>query len=197
MDCSPPDSSAHGILQTRALEWGAIAFIMKYQLLPNQLRQTGRMQELTERPTSPPSPWLQGEACLPAQSVPTLRRPASRGRRRSLSESRGARSARGPWTDGRGGLQGMGLQGVGHDCSHLSLSAHVARVCSVWLCGPVGCSPAGSYPWDFVVKKYGSGSPFPSPGELHRVSHRSGKFPSATQNPLGFSAWKHCPTTAG
>ena len=26
MDCSPPGSSAHGILQARALEWGAIAF---------------------------------------------------------------------------------------------------------------------------------------------------------------------------
>ena len=26
MDCSPPGSSAHGILQARVLEWGAIAF---------------------------------------------------------------------------------------------------------------------------------------------------------------------------
>ena len=26
MDCSPPGSSAHGIFQTRVLEWGAIAF---------------------------------------------------------------------------------------------------------------------------------------------------------------------------
>ena len=26
MDCSPPGSSVHGILQTRVLEWGAIAF---------------------------------------------------------------------------------------------------------------------------------------------------------------------------
>ena len=26
MDCSPPGSSAHGIFQARALEWGAIAF---------------------------------------------------------------------------------------------------------------------------------------------------------------------------
>ena len=26
MDCSPPGSSAHGIVQARALEWGAIAF---------------------------------------------------------------------------------------------------------------------------------------------------------------------------
>ena len=26
MDCSLPDSSAHGIFQTRVLEWGAIAF---------------------------------------------------------------------------------------------------------------------------------------------------------------------------
>ena len=26
MDCSLPDSSVHGILQARVLEWGAIAF---------------------------------------------------------------------------------------------------------------------------------------------------------------------------
>ena len=26
MDCSPPDSSVHGIFQARVLEWGAIAF---------------------------------------------------------------------------------------------------------------------------------------------------------------------------
>ena len=26
MDCSPPGSSVHGILQARILEWGAIAF---------------------------------------------------------------------------------------------------------------------------------------------------------------------------
>ena len=26
MDCSPPDSSVHGIFQAKVLEWGAIAF---------------------------------------------------------------------------------------------------------------------------------------------------------------------------
>jgi len=26
MDCSPPGSPVHGILQARVLEWGAIAF---------------------------------------------------------------------------------------------------------------------------------------------------------------------------
>ena len=29
MDCSPPGSSVHGILQARVLEWGAIAFSQK------------------------------------------------------------------------------------------------------------------------------------------------------------------------
>ena len=29
MDCSPPSSSTHGILQARVLEWGAIAFSMR------------------------------------------------------------------------------------------------------------------------------------------------------------------------
>ena len=32
MDCSPPDSSAHGILQARILEWGAIALSGTYFL---------------------------------------------------------------------------------------------------------------------------------------------------------------------
>ena len=26
LDCSPPDSSVHGVFQARVLEWGAIAF---------------------------------------------------------------------------------------------------------------------------------------------------------------------------
>ena len=29
MDCSPPASSVHGILQARVVEWGAIAFSEK------------------------------------------------------------------------------------------------------------------------------------------------------------------------
>ena len=33
MDCSPPGSSVHGILQARVLEWGAIAF--SYEMLIN------------------------------------------------------------------------------------------------------------------------------------------------------------------
>ena len=35
MDCSLPDSSAHGIFQARVLEWGAIAFsgdVFRYAL---------------------------------------------------------------------------------------------------------------------------------------------------------------------
>ena len=30
MDCSPPGSSVHGILQARILEWAAISFSIKY-----------------------------------------------------------------------------------------------------------------------------------------------------------------------
>ena len=33
MDCSPPDSSVHGIFQARVLEWGAIAFSNIYSRL--------------------------------------------------------------------------------------------------------------------------------------------------------------------
>ena len=35
MDCSPPGSSVHGILQARVLEWGAIAFSDVHPTLPN------------------------------------------------------------------------------------------------------------------------------------------------------------------
>ena len=31
MDCSPPDSSIHGIFQARGLEWVAIAFSKNFQ----------------------------------------------------------------------------------------------------------------------------------------------------------------------
>ena len=34
MDCSPPGSSAHGVFQARALEWGAIAFSVRGPYLP-------------------------------------------------------------------------------------------------------------------------------------------------------------------
>ena len=33
MDCGPPGSSVHGIFQARVLEWGAIAFSDKQELL--------------------------------------------------------------------------------------------------------------------------------------------------------------------
>ena len=40
MDCSPPDSSVHGIFQATVLEWGAIAFSSwKYYLLINLGKQ--------------------------------------------------------------------------------------------------------------------------------------------------------------
>ena len=32
MDCSPPGSSVHGIFQARVLEWGSIAFSMRFLL---------------------------------------------------------------------------------------------------------------------------------------------------------------------
>jgi len=32
MDCSPPDSSIHGIFQARVLEWGSIQYYSKYNL---------------------------------------------------------------------------------------------------------------------------------------------------------------------
>ena len=34
MDCSPPDSSVHGIFQARVLEWGAITFFSNERQSP-------------------------------------------------------------------------------------------------------------------------------------------------------------------
>ena len=36
MDCSPPGSSVHGVLQTRILEWVAISFSRRYSQLTGQ-----------------------------------------------------------------------------------------------------------------------------------------------------------------
>ena len=44
MDCSPPGSSVHGILQARVLEWGAIAFSGK---LPREM-QIKALQRVTQ-----------------------------------------------------------------------------------------------------------------------------------------------------
>ena len=38
MDCSPPDSSVHGILQARILKWGAISFSRGSSRSSNQTR---------------------------------------------------------------------------------------------------------------------------------------------------------------
>ena len=40
MDCSPPGSSAHGILQARVLEWGAIAYDPAIPLLGIHTEET-------------------------------------------------------------------------------------------------------------------------------------------------------------
>ena len=40
MDCSPPGSSVHGIFQARVLEWGAIAFSTKGDLLSLMFENT-------------------------------------------------------------------------------------------------------------------------------------------------------------
>ena len=45
MDCSLPGSSIHGILQARALEWGAIAFSCDYpyhSLIPKMVSKGSR-----------------------------------------------------------------------------------------------------------------------------------------------------------
>ena len=53
MDCSPPGSSVHGIFQARVLEWGAIAFSERRQLLMVLLRNLLQViADLSHRDTS-------------------------------------------------------------------------------------------------------------------------------------------------
>ena len=65
MDCSPPGSSVHGILQARVLEWGAIAFsggnngfahykhICIYQNLTNECLRHALKTKFTSTNTKP------------------------------------------------------------------------------------------------------------------------------------------------
>ena len=51
MDCSPPGSSIHGILQARVLEWGAISFskmILKFMSIKNWLEQNIVLSSICE-----------------------------------------------------------------------------------------------------------------------------------------------------
>ena len=52
MDCSPPGSSVHGILQARILEWGAISFSRD---LPNpEIKPGSPAQKTDSLPSEPP-----------------------------------------------------------------------------------------------------------------------------------------------
>ena len=48
MDCSLPDSSIHGIFQSRVLEWGAIAFLVLCKIVEMSLTGT-QWEELKNR----------------------------------------------------------------------------------------------------------------------------------------------------
>ena len=52
MDCSPPGSSTHGILQARVLEWGAIAFVVLLLL-----SRFSRVRLCATPETRLPRPW--------------------------------------------------------------------------------------------------------------------------------------------
>ena len=67
MDCSLPDSSIHGILQARVLEWGATAFseVLPYPLPTANLHLKSNTWLLT-------GPWLRLNAHLWKTMVPDL-----------------------------------------------------------------------------------------------------------------------------
>ena len=54
MDCSPPDSSVHGIFQARVLEWGAIAFsILVRGCIPGSPGESGLVSRGSQGLRSP------------------------------------------------------------------------------------------------------------------------------------------------
>ena len=56
MACSPPGSSVHGIFQAKVLEWGAIAFFIRWAALP-YLGFKGRCSEKAMAPHSSTLAW--------------------------------------------------------------------------------------------------------------------------------------------
>ena len=84
MDCSPPGSSIHGILQARVLEWGAIAFSIMHLywslILPDSLKSQLQKHKLwagclvqkplIKLPISQPVPTSIG--CGPLASLPVV-----------------------------------------------------------------------------------------------------------------------------
>ena len=52
MDCSPPGSSVHGILQARVLEWGAIAFSNASYAIRDQIVKTGFKGHMISSPAT-------------------------------------------------------------------------------------------------------------------------------------------------
>ena len=68
MDCSPPDSSIHGIFQARVLEWGAIAFSVSWARTSNFFFLTLS----TYSPTLLPPPHFHVCLSLPNPYLPML-----------------------------------------------------------------------------------------------------------------------------
>ena len=124
MDCSPPNSSAHGILQARILEWVAIS--------------SCRGSSWPRDRTSVCYFCIGGQVLyykhLVAQMVknpPAIRetRVWSRGWEDPLEKRKTIHSIilawRIPWAEAPGRLQSIRLQGVGHGWSHLA--QHIAE----------------------------------------------------------------------
>ena len=75
MDCSPPGSSIHGILQARVLEWGAINFSEKAPNCPDSRKILLLLLQLwAQLPLKPQSWWLKTGflSCLYIVTFPQL-----------------------------------------------------------------------------------------------------------------------------
>ena len=78
IDCSPPDSSIHGIFQARVLEWGAIAFSVTCLCVINLLNKIIKTKHLTRELTGKTFFLLAFQYARILYHISSLRKPKER-----------------------------------------------------------------------------------------------------------------------
>ena len=113
MDCSPPGSSVHRMLQAGILEWVAVSFSRGL----SQPRDRTRLSEIEifiwQLKRLPGCPGSKESACNIGDqvSIPGLQDPLEK----EMATHSSILAWRIPWTEEPGRLQSMGLQRVRHD----------------------------------------------------------------------------------
>ena len=113
VDCSPPGSSVHGILQARILEWVAISFSRGY----SRPREWTKVSLIAGRRFNL---WATMELDMAKQTLSE----------KAVAPHSSTLAWRVPCTEEPGGLPSMGSQRVGYDCSDLAAAAAANKPCT-------------------------------------------------------------------